>query len=171
MHGSSPEPSREPSREPSPLTLSPTPLGVDLTGVEPVYVLRSSSLFRRLVTGCFAATTGSALFRVWEGRHDLAGVVLDLVPVLIGAVLVLILLTRLPAIAFTTEGVRIRSFLRFGPLVPWPEVVEVKVRGRWDDEPSIRLPIEGHVRRRSLRGMPEEDVRRLAGAFARSRGC
>ncbi|MBB2903322.1 hypothetical protein FHR75_004164 [Kineococcus radiotolerans] len=144
---------------------------MDSTGVEPDYVLRSSSLFRRLVTGCFAATTGSATFRVWEGRHDLAGVVLGLVLVLIGAVLVLILLTRPSAIAFSADGVRIRSFLRFGPLVPWSEVVEVEVAGRWDDEPSIRLPIEGYVRRRSLRGMPEEDVRRLAGAFARSRGC
>ena len=141
------------------------------TVVEPVYVLRSSSLFRRLVTGCYAATTGSTIFRVWEGRHDLASVVLNLVPVLIGAVLVLILLTRPSAIAFSADGVRIRSFLRFGLLVPWSEVVEVEVTGRWDDEPSIRLPIEGYVHRRSLRGMPEEDVRRLVGAFARSRGC
>ncbi|MBB2903098.1 hypothetical protein FHR75_003940 [Kineococcus radiotolerans] len=137
--------------------------------MKPLYVLRSSSPFRRVVTGCFAAVTGSAIFRVWEGRHDLAGVVLDLVPVLIGAVLVLILFTRPSAIAFTAEGVRIRSFLWFGPLVAWSEVVEVKVAGRWDDEPSIRLPIEGYVRRRSLRGMPEEDVQRVAEAFARLR--
>ena len=83
----------------------------------------------------------------------------------------LILLTRPSAIAFSADGVRIRSFLRFGPLVPWSEVMEVEVAGRWDDEPSIRLPIEGYVRRRSLRGMPDEDVKRLASAFARSRRC
>lgn len=142
---------------------------MDLTGVEPLYVLRSSSTLRRLAMGCFAAITGSAVFRVVEDRHDLADVVLDLVPVVTGAVLVLILLTRPPAIAFTADGVRIRSFLRFGPLVSWSEVVEVRVRGRWDDEPSIRLPLEGYLRRRSLRGMPEEDVQLLAEALTRSR--
>ncbi|GAA0306559.1 hypothetical protein [Kineococcus aurantiacus] len=81
----------------------------------------------------------------------------------------LVLLARPPAVAFTAEGVRIRSSLRFGPLVAWSEVVDVRVRGRWDEEPSIRLPVQGHLRRWSLRGMPEEDVRRLAEAFTRWR--
>lgn len=157
------------SREPTPPLSGATTPGVDLTGMKPVYVLRSASTLRRLITGCFSVITGSAIFRVIEDRRDLGDVVLDLVPVLIGAVLVLLLLIRPPAIAFTADGVRIRSFLRFGPLVRWSEVVEVRVRGRWDDESSIRLPLEGHLRRRSLRGMPEEDVQRLAEAFTRLR--
>jgi hypothetical protein len=133
----------------------------------PVHVLRSSTVFRRMITGCAAVTTGSGVPRVIADRHDLADVAVDLVPVLVSAVLVLLLVTRPPAVAFTGEGVRIRSSLRFGPLVPWSEVVDVRVRGRWDDEPSIRLPIGGHLRRQSLRGMPDEDVQRLADVFAR----
>lgn len=160
---------RDGGQKPTPPTVGSGTSSIDLTGVKPVYALRISSTLRRFITGCSAAIIGSAIARAIQDRHDLVDVLWNLAPAVVGSILVLVLVVRPPAIAFSTRGVRIRSFLRFGPLVAWSEVVDIRVRGRWDEESSIRLPIQGHLRRRSLRGMPEEDARRLADVFARSR--
>ncbi|NAZ80481.1 hypothetical protein GTR02_01435 [Kineococcus sp. R8] len=159
---------RDDHREPALSHESSAP-GLDLSGLKPIYVLQTSSSLRRVVIGCFVAVTGSSIPRILDDWPVVAEVVVDLVPALFGAVLVGLLVFRPPAIALLGHGVRLRTFVRFGPLVAWSEVADVKVRGRWDDEPSIRLPLEGHLRRRSLRGMPDEGVQRLTVALARLR--
>ena len=141
---------------------------LDTTGLHPLYLLRPPLLAWRVAAGVLGAVTGSTVFRLLDDPRDTGAWGFALV-LLAAVVALLVLRRRFPAaVLVAAEGVRLRTGWRFGPLVPWSQVADVRPAGRWDEEPSIRLPQGGHLRRRSLAGMPEEDVHRLAAALRRS---
>ncbi|WP_328296038.1 hypothetical protein OG218_25655 [Kineococcus sp. NBC_00420] len=145
-----------------------TSRALDTTGLQPLYLLRPPLLAWRVLAGVLGALTGSTVFRLLDDPRDpgVQGVAIALLAVVAA---VLVLRRRFPAaVLVAAEGVRLRTGWRFGPLVPWSQVADVRPAGRWDEEPSIRLPQGGHLRRRSLAGMPDEDVQRLAAALRSS---
>lgn len=143
--------------------------GPNTTGLQRVYRLRTFPLARRLTVGALSSTAAATALRVLDGPREGGDVVVAAVLVVL-CVTALVLQWRVPpALAVSSAGVRIRSALTFGPLVPWAEVADVRAPGRWDEHASIRLPHRGQLRRTTLLGMPEPDARRLAEAFAQWR--
>lgn len=72
-----------------------------------------------------------------------------------------------PAVFLQSLGIRTRRFLWSGPLIPWADVRDVQVQGRWQDLSSV---IHRDGRLMSLVGMPVADAQRLADALQTARG-
>ncbi|WP_369068721.1 PH domain-containing protein [Kineococcus terrestris] len=68
-----------------------------------------------------------------------------------------------PATLLSPEGVRVQNGFPGARLIPWGQVREVQVQGRWQDGNRLVLQ-DGRSKR--LIGVPAEDARRLADALA-----
>lgn len=137
------------------------PPSPDLSGLRPTYAVRLHRGLWWLLAVLFAVNLVVAVLRLTDG---LDGWTLGLVALqLLGFVAPFAVAWWAPAaVLVRRDGLRFRRIGRTGPLVPWPEVAEIRVQGRWEDTSTVVLR-DG--RTRPLVAMPPEDAQRLADAL------
>ncbi|WP_380159304.1 hypothetical protein [Kineococcus sp. R86509] len=88
--------------------------------------------------------------------------VLGLVVLVSIAITLIMYFWRPPATVLDEHGLRVRKVLFDGPLLPWDEVEQVHVQGRWEDYSTV---LTRGGRKMSLIGVPREAAQRLAEAL------
>jgi len=141
------------------------PVAVDLSGLQSHYEVTVSRahLWFFGIAGLLVLT-GSVL-RLLD-HPDGFDVVLSIVQLGCFVPLVVVNTVRRPAFYLEASGVRFRRFLKTGPLVPWRQVREVQVQGRWQEQSTLILR-DGRLL--PLAGMLPDDAQRLADAIQATR--